>query len=111
MPASNPFYLFNNQTTDGISNQGSLEIGGNREAIVQCYGTWDGANIIIQNRAFSLDPLTAPWLQLNDLSGNPFAFTSNGQQSISGISQNEPVRAVLSNAGASTSITVVVRYT
>lgn len=111
MPASNPFYLFTNQTTDGTSIEGSLEIGGNREAIVQCYGTWDGANIIIQNRAYNNVPTNAPWLQLNDLSGNPFAFTSNGQQSIGGISQNEPVRAVLSNAGASTNLTVVVRYT
>lgn len=104
--------LFSNRTTDGSSSEVSLAqeawTGGSineREAIhipVQVSGTFDGCTVTIEG---SIDGTT--FSALKDANGNSIAFTAAGLvvMVLAGVTQ---LRATVSSAGASTSVTVKI---
>ncbi len=100
---SNTYFLFENQTTNGNSAPVSVNYS-NKVAIVKFWGTFDGAYVTLQ----TLAPQTNPevWLDVPDLAGDELTFESNGQRTMQDLVQNEQVRAVLSNAGAGTTVNV-----
>ena len=103
------FYFFQNQTSNANSTVYQVAPGNNNNIVVKAWGTWGGANVILENMApgTSASPV---WIQLNDLNGNPFSFTTNAEQSICDLIYGENVRAVLSGATGTTSISVSVEF-
>lgn len=100
---SNTYFLFENQTSNGNSEPVSVNYS-NKTAIVKFWGTFDGAYVTLQ----TLAPQTNPevWLDVPDLAGDVLTFDANGQRTMQDFVQNEQVRAVLSNAGGATTVTV-----
>jgi hypothetical protein len=102
------FFFFQNQTSNANSTVYQV-VPNNNPVIIKATGTWGGANVILQTMALGTGQ--APlWIQLNDINGNPFAFTSNAQLSVVDIIPNENVRAVLSGATGTTNITVSCEF-
>lgn len=99
-------YIFTNQTTSANSTTHILTYP-DKKTVVKCYGTWDGANIKFQ----TLAPDGTTWINLFDLANNPVTITANNQFVISDFVYSESFRAVLANAGASTSLNVTLQET
>jgi hypothetical protein len=97
-------YLFTNQTTSANSTPFAIPYS-NKLAVVKVWGTFDGANVKFQTLApgTSASPV---WIDVPDDSGVILTFSANGQRSLKDLIQNEQVRAVLANAGASTTLNV-----
>ena len=102
------FFFFQNQTTNANSAVYQV-VPNNNSIIIKAWGTWGGANVILQTMGLGTG-LAPVWIQMNDLNGNPFAFTSNTQQSVEDIIPTENVRAVLSGATGTTNITVSCEF-
>ena len=95
-------FLFTNQTTSANSTAFAIPYS-NKLAVVKVWGTFDGANIKFQ----TLAPHTTAspvWIDVPDNTGVLLTFSVNGQRALQYLIQNEQVRAVLSNAGASTTL-------
>jgi len=99
-------YLFLNQTTDANSTAFAIPYS-NKVAVIKVWGTFDGANVKFQTLApgTSASPV---WIDVPDDTGNIITFVLDAQRALKYLIQNEQLRAVLSNAGASTSITASV---
>lgn len=99
-------YLFTNQTTSANGTPFSIDWG-NKLGVVKAWGTWNGANVTFQTLApgTSGSPV---WINVPDFSGNIITFSTNSQRSLIDLIQGEQLRAVLGNAGGSTSITVSI---
>lgn len=100
-------YLFTSQTTDANSAAFPIPYS-NKVGVVKAWGTWNGANVKFQTLAPGTSPSSPVWIDVPDFTGTIVTFTSNGQRSIQYLIQNEQLRAVLGNAGGSTSLTVSV---
>jgi hypothetical protein len=95
------YFLFQNRTTDGNSDPVAVEYP-NKTTIVKVWGTFDGASVKFQNLAPQSDPEV--WIDVPDVNGNTLLFSANGQSVIEYLVYNERLRAVVSSAGASTTI-------
>ena len=100
---SNLVYLFQARTTDG--NGTATPIPFNR-AKVKAYGTWDGATVKLQSLAGN----GTTWINISQLqldgSYVDISFTANAQLVLDGIISNETFRAVMTNDGAGTTVTI-----
>lgn len=99
----NTYFLFTNRTTSGNSDPVSVNYP-NKKAVVKVWGTFDSSFVKLQ----TLAPQSSPevWIDVPDYSGNEMTFSENSQRTLESLVQNEQVRAVLSNAGGSTTINV-----
>lgn len=104
---TNLVYLFNARTTDGNGAGVPLPFPNNRGKIM-AYGTWDGASVSLQSLASDGTTWITVSLLKDDGTFIPLAFTANTQMTLTGIIMNETYRAVLSNDGASTSVTIEI---
>ena len=97
-------YLFTNQTTSANSTPLSIPYS-NKIAVVKAWGTFDGANVTFESLApgTSASPV---WIDVPNRDGTVVTFSVNGQDVLEYLIQNEQIRAVLANAGASTAINV-----
>lgn len=108
MPANTYFKLFDNQQIDGNSTPVTVDFGSNK-AVAKVWGTFDGATVYFENTAPQTSPVV--WIRIPDGSGNPLDFTQDGQRTIEFLVYNEKIRAVVSGAGALTSINVTLEVT
>lgn len=102
---SNTFFLFQNQTTDDVSDAVVVKYP-NKTAIVKMWGDWLGAVIKVQTSAPQSSPET--WIDVPATSGNTMEFTDDTQSTLLYLVQNEKIRASLSGAVMGTSINVSV---
>jgi hypothetical protein len=95
------YFLFTNQTTDANSTPAAVNYP-NKIATIKVWGTFDGASVKFQ----TLAPQSSPnvWIDIPNVDGSTLAFSENKQSTLLYLVQNEQIRAVLSGAGASTTI-------
>ncbi len=102
---SNLIFLFSARTTDGNGTATPIPFP-NARAKVKAYGTWDGATVKLQSLASN----GTTWINVSQLqidgSFVDLAFTANNQMVLQGIIPNETYRAVMSNDGAGTTVTI-----
>lgn len=103
---SNPkdmIYILSQQTTDVTTNTFYLDLSSSK-AVVTVWGTWDGASIVIQvGTVPTLDGNTT-WITVTDRLNIPFNFTEDTTITFTEFVYSQPLRAVLTNAGASTNL-------
>jgi hypothetical protein len=103
---SNVLYLFQARTTDGNGTATPLPFP--NRAKVKAYGTWGGASVKLQSLASDV----STWIDVTQLEADgtftPITFSANNQIVLEGIIQNESFRAVMSNDGMTTSVTVEI---
>lgn len=96
-------YIFSQQTTNATSNVYYLELTSNK-AVLTAWGEWDGASLIIQVGTVPTLDSTTTWITVTDRLNIPFVFTTNTTITLTEYVYGQPIRGVLSNAGASTNI-------
>lgn len=101
--------LFNAQTTTA---NGATKIHGfpEQKSVFKVWGTWDGATVALQVAA-PTGLVSDVWIPCKDRNGNIVSFTANGMAFLEDMCINEQVRAVLTNAGATTSLSATLQAT
>lgn len=102
---TNTYFLFTNRTTNGNSTSAILEYP--NKINVTVWGTFDSAVVKLQ----TLAPQSSPevWIDVPDKDGSTLTFTTNKQNTVENIVPNEQIRAVISSAGASTTLNVALQ--
>lgn len=102
MPNDTPLHsiqLLDEQTTSAAGNYVTWQYSGRGE--LQIAGVFDGASIALT----VLAPDNATEIAVNDAdTGTPAAFTTLGTHPLSYIARGQQIRATVSGAGASTSL-------
>lgn len=101
--------LFNTQTT---SANGATKIHAypEQKSVFKVWGVWNGATVALQVAAPTALAANT-WIPCKDRNGNLVSFTADGMAFLEDMCINEQVRAVLTNAGASTSLSATLQAT
>ena len=100
-----PIWLFTAQTTDANSAAHIFSYP-SQKACVTAFGTWDGATIELE----TLAPDNSTWIPVSDSAFNIVTLsTPNSQVTIGDVVLNQQIRAVLANAGGSTSLNLTLQ--
>lgn len=101
-------YIFNQQTTSATSTVAYLDLTSNKAALT-AWGTWDGATMTIEvGTVPTLDSVTT-WITVTDRLNIPFVFTSNTTITLTEYVFGQPIRGVITNAGASTNLNCTIQ--
>ncbi len=101
-------YILQNQTSNITTDPIQLNLGTNK-ASVMVWGTWDGANVILQSRTIPDTTSAVAWITIVDRLNLPFVFTEDTQITLTEFVYNQYVRAVVSNNGASTNLNCTIQ--
>lgn len=100
---SEMLYLLQQQTTNITTEGLKLNVTSAR-AVITLWGTWDGATITLQvNTIPSIDGVYT-WIDVKDLGNADTAFSEDQTVTIKDYVKGQSIRAVLADAGASTSL-------
>lgn len=106
---TNTVVLFSAQTT---SANGATKIHTfpEQKSVFKVWGTWNGATVALQVAA-PTSLVAGTWIPCKDRNGNLVSFTADGMAFLEDMCINEQVRAVLTNAGGSTSLSATLQAT
>lgn len=100
---SEMLYLLQQQTTNTTTDGLKLNVTSSK-AVVTFWGVWDGAEVKLQvNTVPSIDNVYT-WIDVKDLSNAFLQFTEDQTVTLKDYVKGQSIRAVVTNAGASTSI-------
>lgn len=109
MASSDGFiYLLQNQTSNVTTAAQHLNLG-NDSAVIDVWGTWDGATVTIQTSTIPDSNGAVTWITVTDRFNVDFSFTDNTQITLTEFVYNQDIRAVVTNAGASTDLNCTLR--
>lgn len=106
---SDTIVLFNAQTTDGNSTAKNFTYS-NHKACVKAFGTWGGATVALQVVAPS-NILASTWIPLKDKNGNLVSFTVNGIAFLEDMVYDDQIRAVMTSASGTTTVSCTLQPT
>jgi hypothetical protein len=100
--SSDIIVLLNAQTTSANGTTKVVPYSAPR-IVFKIWGTWNGATVALQVAA-PTSVATGVWIPLKDKFGVIISYTADGMGYIEGLVYDEQVRAVVTNAGGSTSV-------
>lgn len=101
--------LFNAQTTDGNSTAKNFTYS-NHKACVKIFGTFGGATVALQV-AVPPNIATSTWVPLKDRNGTLVSATAAALFFIEDVVYDDQIRAVLSSASGTTTLSCTVQPT
>lgn len=101
-------YIFRQQTTNATSDTYYLDFTSNK-AVVTVWGNWDGASFSLQVGTVPTIDNTTTWITVVDRLNTPFTFSSNTTITLTEYVYGQPIRGVLSSAGAATSVNCTIQ--
>lgn len=99
--------LLNAQTTNVTTSGVQLNYG-KSSACVEVWGTWNGATVTLQIATQPVSGVTT-WITIADRFNIAFNFTADTSIALVDFVYNQYVRAVVTNAGASTNLNCIIR--
>lgn len=103
-------YFLQDATADGASPSYSFMFPMGR-ATLKFWGTWNGASLVFQTGVPILESGDVGYFVpiLNPSTGSTYTFTSDGNVTLEHMVKGDLIRCVITNAGASTSLSVTAQ--
>lgn len=101
-------YILQNQISNITTDPVQLNFGSNTSSVM-AWGTWDGAEVVLQTRTIPDTNDNVAWITIVDRFNIPFTFTEDTQITLTEYVYTQYVRAVVTNAGAGTDINLTIQ--
>lgn len=107
-PSMEIIYIFNQETTNATSDTYYLNFTSNK-TVVTAWGTWDGATLTLQVGTVPTLDNTITWMTITDRLNLPFEFTENNNITLTEYVNGQPIRGIITNAGAGTVLNCIIQ--
>lgn len=108
VPSTEMLYIFQQETSNTTSEIQLLNFTDNK-AVVTVWGTWDGATLTLEVGTIPTLDSAITWMVINDRLNIPFEFTENNHITLTEFVNGQPIRGIITNAGASTVLNCVIQ--